>query len=60
MTNIEAKAIVKAREEVQRAKKELDRAQLHETRYRGIPTLNNWVSSDVHGVFTYRGVQYVK
>ena len=60
MTNIEAKAIVKAREEVRRAKKELDRAQLHETRYRGIPTLNNWVSSDVHGVFTYRGVQYVK
>ena len=31
MTNIEAKAIVKAREEVRRAKKELDRAQLHET-----------------------------
>ena len=60
MTNIEANAIVKARKELQRAKKELDRAQLHETRYRGIPTLNNWVSSDVHGVFTYRGVQYVK
>ena len=60
MTNIEAKAIVKAREEVKRAKKELDRAQLHETRYRGIPTINNWVSSDVHGVFTYRGVEYVK
>ena len=60
MTNIEAKAIVKAREEVRRAKKELDRAQLHETRYRGIPTINNWVSSDVHGVFTYRGVEYVK
>ena len=60
MTNIEAKAIVKAREEVKRAKKELSRAQLHETRYRGIPTINNWVSSDVHGVFTYRGVEYVK
>ena len=60
MTNIEAKAIVKAREEVKRAKKELDRAQLHETRYRGIPTINNWISSDVHGVFTYRGVEYVK
>ena len=60
MTNIEARAIDNARKELQRAKKELDRAQLHETRYRGIPTLNNWVSSDVHGVFTYRGVQYVK
>ena len=60
MTTIEAKAIIKAREEVKRAKKELQRAQLHETRYRGIPTLNNWLQQDVHGEFTYRGVSYVK
>ena len=60
MTSIEAKAVVNARNEVKRAKKELQRAQLHETRYRGIPTLNNWLTRDVHGEFTYRGVTYVK
>ena len=60
MTSIEAKAVVNARNEVKRAKKELQRAQLHETRYRGIPTLNNWLTRDVHGEFTYRGGTYVK
>ena len=60
MTTIEAKAIVKAREEVKRAKKELERAQLHETHYRGIPTVYSWVRKPVHGTFTYRGVAYTK
>jgi hypothetical protein len=61
MTTIEANAIVKAREEMKRAKKELDRAKLHETRYRGIPTRNDsWVRKDVHGTFVYRGIEYTK
>ena len=60
MTDIQANAIVKAREEMKRAKKELQRAQLHETHYRGIPTVNNWVRTPVHGSFTYRGVEYTK
>jgi len=60
MTTIEANAIVKARNEMKRAKKELQLAQLHETRYRGIPTVHNWIKQDVHGTFTYRGVEYTK
>ena len=61
MTTIEANAIVKAREEMKRAKKELDRVKLFETAYRGIPTRNDsWVRKDVHGTFTYRGVEYTK
>ena len=60
MTTIQANAIVKAREEMKRAKKELDRAKLSETRYRGIPTVHNWIKEDVHGEFTYRGVKYVR
>ena len=60
MTNIQARAIENARNEVVRAKKELQRAQLHETRYRGIPTHNNWMKQDIHGTFTYRGVSYTK
>ena len=60
MTNIEARAIQNARNELRRAQKELDRAQLHETRYRGVPTINVGVPSDVHGVFIYRGIKYTK
>lgn len=61
MTTIEANAIVKAREEMKRARKELDRAKLHETHYRGVPTRNDsWVRQDVHGTFTYRGIEYTK
>ena len=60
MTTIQANAIVKAREEMKRAKKELERAKLQETRYRGIPTVHNWVRQPIHGTFTYRGVSYSK
>ena len=28
--------------------------------YRGIPTKQNWITSDVHGNFVYRGVAYTK
>ena len=38
----------------------LRRAQLSHTSYRGIPTKNNWMATDRHGEFTYRGVTYVK
>ena len=60
MTNIQARAIQNARNEMARARKELQRAQLHETRYRGVPTVLSSSVEDVHGVFTYRGVQYSK
>ena len=60
MTNIQARAIENARNEMVRARKELDRAQLHETRYRGVPTVVSCNTESVHGLFTYRGVEYVK
>ena len=60
MTTIQARAIENARSEFVRARKELQHMRLSETRYRGIPTVNNWVRSEVHGEFTYRGVPYSK
>ena len=36
------------------------RAQLSHTSSRGIPTVNNWMVTDRHGEFTYRGVTYTK
>ena len=51
-------AIIKRRIEKAEAKR---RAQLSHVAYRGVPTRNSsWVTRDVHGSFTYRGVPYTK
>ena len=61
MTNIEAKSIVKAFTRIRRSAKERELALLNERAYRGVSTNNmSWLSEDKHGVFTYRGVEYVK
>ena len=61
MTTIEARAIENARKELNRAKNELKVHRLSETRYRGIPTVSDTVDlSEVHGVFVYRGVPYIR
>jgi len=60
MTSLEARAIEKARNEMQRAQKELQFARLQETRYRGVPSITYSIQSDNHGEFTYRGVTYKK
>jgi hypothetical protein len=61
MSNIEAKSIVKAFDRIKRSAKEREYAILHERAYRGVPTANtSWLTSDVHGTFTYRGVEYTK
>ena len=61
MTNIQAKSIVKAFDRIKRSAKERELALLNERAYRGVPTNNmRWLSDDVHGVFTYRGVEYTK
>ncbi len=39
MTNIEVRAIEKAREELKRAQKEYKMAQLRDTSYRGVATV---------------------
>jgi hypothetical protein len=61
MTNIEAKSIVKAFNRIRRSASERELAWINERAYRGVPTNNIQVfKKDVHGNFTYRGVQYVK
>ena len=61
MTTIQVRAIENARAEMERARKELDRVKLHETRYRGVPTIvDNEIPSEVHGTFVYRGRTYTK
>ena len=61
MTNIEAKSIVKAFDRIKRSAKERELTLLNERAYRGVPTNNmRWLSKDVHGTFTYRGITYTK
>ena len=61
MTNIEARQIVKAREDLKRAKREFEAAMLRDTHYRGIQTvITNQEPSEVHGTFVYRGQTYTK
>ena len=61
MTNIQARAIEKARREFTRAQNELKVHRLSETRYRGIPTLKTaGPGEEIHGTFVYRGISYSK
>ena len=61
MTNIEARAIVTAREKLKRAQKEFAAAQLRDTHYRGVQTfIVSEEPADVHGTFVYRGITYTK
>ncbi len=61
MTNIEVRAIEKARDDLKRAQKEYRRALLRDTHYRGVSTvIFQEEPQDVHGNFTYRGIQYAK
>ena len=61
MTNIQARAIEKARREFNRAQNELQVHRLSETRYRGIPTITDSAKgNEAHGTFVYRGVSYTK
>ena len=65
MTQLQVRAIEKARRELQRAKIELKVHRTSETRYRGIPTISSIVSNDNAADSTsvtliYRGQTYQK
>ena len=61
MTSIEARALVKARENFARARKELEAQRLRETRYRGVPYTTDYLVPEKSAkVLTYRGNTYHK
>ena len=65
MTQLQVRAIEKARRELQRAKNELNVHRISESRYRGIPTISSIVSNDNAADSTsvtliYRGQTYQK
>ena len=63
MTNVTIRGLMKVHKENRRAANEQARElnHLRQRAYRGVPTQNtNWITSDIHGKFVYRGVEYTK
>jgi len=60
MSNVQLQGLLKARNELTRARKEYDRAKLHETAYRGVVYSNESTPTETHGSYTYRGNSYIK
>jgi len=54
-------SIESARKQMARARKELERARIMDTHYRGLPTTTTDHSPvETHGTFVYRGRTYTK
>jgi len=63
MSNVQIRGLMKAHKKNRRVANEQARElnHLRSRAYRGVPTHNmNWIASDVHGSFVYRGVEYTK
>ncbi len=61
MSNIQIMSIESARKQVARARKELERARIMDTHYRGLPTTTTDHSPvETHGTFVYRGRTYTR
>ena len=60
MSDVQLSGLEAARTKLHRAKKEFERAKLHDTAYRGVHYIPNRPYSETHGTYVYRGHTYVK
>ena len=60
MSNIHIMSVERAREKVARARKELERARIFDTHYRGVKSTTHAEAKETHGTFMYRGRTYTK
>ena len=62
MNNVTIRGLMATHKANRRSQNEQARelAHLRHRSYRGVPTKQNWITSDVHGNFVYRGVAYTK
>ena len=60
MSNIHIMSVERAREKVARARKELERARIMDTHYRGVEYTPVSHTHETHGTFVYRGRTYTK
>jgi hypothetical protein len=60
MTNVQVMSVENARKKMARARKELERAKLNDTVYRGARYSIHHEPAETHGTFVYRGRTYTK
>ena len=60
MSNIHIMSVERAREKVARARKELERARIMDTHYRGVEYTPLSKATETHGTYGYRGRTYTK
>ena len=60
MTTIQAMSLDNARKQMARARKELERAKILDTNYRGVHYTPGSAAPAAHGTFVYRGRTYTK
>ena len=61
MTTIQAMSLDNARQQMARARKELELARINDTHYRGVEyTPASQQTHETHGTFVYRGRTYTK
>ena len=60
MSNVHIMSIESARKKVARARKELERARIMDTHYRGVPSTVGAEPAETHGTFVYRGRTYTR
>jgi len=60
MTNIQVMSLENARRNMARARKELERARIFDTHYRGVKSTTHAQPAETHGTFVYRGRTYTK
>jgi len=60
MSNIHIMSVERAREKVARARKELERARIMDTHYRGVEYTPLSKATETHGTYVYRGRTYTK
>ena len=60
MSTVQVMGLVAARKNMTRARKELERARLQDTTYRGVHYAPQEPAAEAHGTFVYRGQTYTK
>ena len=60
MSDLTIMSVENARRNMSRARKELERARIFDTHYRGVKSTTHAEPAEVHGTFVYRGRTYTK
>ena len=60
MSDLTIMSVENARRNMVRARKELERARIFDTHYRGVKSTTHAEPAEVHGTFVYRGRTYTK